>query len=293
MKRVLLPLIIALSIHAVFLSIKINISPKPEIQSKPEPIQITMFYRQIEKKNKRVTVIPKNRLENQKPKIQKTMVLKPKPIIKQQQTITKKNITNIKPQPVKKKQLEQNNFIKNRVKKVLKIKEPEQKIKPKTEIKPTPKPTAKPMVNPMPEQAKIPEQLPQAPDKLITPKQKSEPELLADRNIDKKDKLFFHENKPITAVIHTKAIPKYKTNPKLVYPRIAKKRGYHGKVLLLVVVSKTGTVEKITISKSSGHSILDKTACKAVQQWLFYPGTKDGKPVEMSVTIPIQFNLKS
>ena len=232
-------------------------------------------------------------LENQKPKIQKINTQKPKQITKQQQTIKKKQLPDIKPEPVKKKQLERNNFIKNRVKKVLKIKEPEQKIEPKTEIKPTPKPTTKPMLNPIPEQAKIPEQLPQAPDKLITPKQKSEPELLADRNIDKKDKLFFHENKPITAVIHTKAIPKYKTNPKLVYPRIAKKRGYHGKVLLLVVVSKTGTVEKITINKSSGHSILDKAACKAVQKWFFYPGTRDGKPVEMSVTIPIQFNLQS
>ncbi len=272
MKRVLFPLMIAISIHAVFLSIKINISLKPEIQLKPEPIKITMFYRQIEKKNQ---------------------IQKPKPIIKQQQTIKKKKLPDIKPEPVKKQQLKQNNVIKNRVKKVLKIKKPEQKIKPKTEIKSTPKPTTKPTLKPIPEQAKIPEQLPQAPDKLITPKQKSEPELLADRDIDKKDKLFVPENKPLTAVKHTKAIPKYKTNPKLVYPKIAKKRGYHGKVLLLVIVSKTGTVEKITISKSSGHSILDKTACKAVQQWLFYPGTRDGKPVKMSVTIPIQFNLKS
>ena len=93
-------------------------------------------------------------------------------------------------------------------------------------------------------------------------------------------------------VTQTQAIPKYKTNPKIFYPRIAKRKGYQGKVLLLVVVSKTGAAKKVLISKSSGHKLLDKAARKAVSQWQFYPGTNSGKPVEMSVEVPIRFNLK-
>jgi outer membrane biosynthesis protein TonB len=37
---------------------------------------------------------------------------------------------------------------------------------------------------------------------------------------------------------------------------------------------------------------LDKEAMKAAAQWLFEPGTRDGKPVNVLVTIAIAFTLK-
>ena len=96
----------------------------------------------------------------------------------------------------------------------------------------------------------------------------------------------------LTPVSHTEAIPKYKTNPKPVYPALAKKRGYEGEVELLVVVSETGRVDKVEILKGSGYAILDRAAQRAVKYWRFFPATRGGSPVEMAVRVPVRFRLE-
>jgi len=254
MKRLLFALILAISIHAGFFFIKIKTSSKPEALLKSEPIKITMSYRQIKNNIKEIPETKKTK----KLKSVKHAAIK-KPVLEKIR----------KPEPVKKKRT----IDKTKIKKKLDI---AKKIEPEIEKKTT--------------KEQLPELLPFHPDKLTDPKLKSEPDAM--KSHEQKGKLSPLEKTTTAAVIHTKAIPRYKTNPKLVYPRIAKKRGYQGKVILLVIVSKTGTAKKVIISKSCGYSILDKAALKAIQQWLFYPGTRNGKPVEMSVSVPIRFDLK-
>lgn len=89
------------------------------------------------------------------------------------------------------------------------------------------------------------------------------------------------------------AFPDYKENPKPRYPMIARKRGYEGSVLLRVWVLESGTVGKVELEKSSGYEMLDEAALKAVENWVFIPGEKNGQPVRSWVTVPIKFQLDS
>ena len=88
------------------------------------------------------------------------------------------------------------------------------------------------------------------------------------------------------------AFPAYAKNPKPPYPRIARRRGYEGVVLLKVLVNPQGRVDDLLVLKSSGHAVLDRSAVKVVKEWLFEPGNIDGKRVEMWVKVPVLFELK-
>ena len=53
-----------------------------------------------------------------------------------------------------------------------------------------------------------------------------------------------------------------------------------------------GKVADCRIIRSCGHSILDKAAMKSIGNWLFEPGMRGEKKVEMWVKVPIRFELK-
>jgi TonB family protein len=89
------------------------------------------------------------------------------------------------------------------------------------------------------------------------------------------------------------AFPNYKVNPKPRYPMLARRKGYEGTILLRVFVLESGGVGKVELEKSSGYEILDESALKAVREWVFMPGKKNGEPIPSWVTIPIKFQLKS
>ncbi len=86
--------------------------------------------------------------------------------------------------------------------------------------------------------------------------------------------------------------PRYAENPKPLYPREAKKKGYEGEVLLRVEVLPDGGVGEIEVRRSSGHPILDRSAISAVRQWKFIPAKKGETPVTVWVNIPIAFQLR-
>ncbi|RZB32124.1 MAG: periplasmic protein TonB [Desulfobacteraceae bacterium Eth-SRB1] len=88
------------------------------------------------------------------------------------------------------------------------------------------------------------------------------------------------------------AVPLYKINPPPEYPRLARKRGYQGTVVLEVLVDQNGRVGDLRLFTSSGHSILDKKAMASVRGWLFEPGIKGDKKLDMWVRIPVRFELK-
>lgn len=59
------------------------------------------------------------------------------------------------------------------------------------------------------------------------------------------------------------------------------------------VVLPNGTVGDVTVVKSlDDEHGLDEQAIRATRQWQFKPGTKDGKPVAVEVTIEMTFTLK-
>ncbi len=98
--------------------------------------------------------------------------------------------------------------------------------------------------------------------------------------------------KPVAAVVITEAVPVYKENPEPAYPRIAKKRGYEGTVLLSVLVNKNGLVDNIWIFESCGYTILDNAALDAVKDWIFEPGRSGDEPIEMWVEVPVRFEIE-
>ena len=88
------------------------------------------------------------------------------------------------------------------------------------------------------------------------------------------------------------AVPLYRVNPLPEYPRLARKRGYQGMVVLDVLVDQNGRVGDLRLFTSSGHSILDRRAMEAVKVWLFEPGMKGDKKLDMWVRVPVRFELK-
>ncbi len=99
---------------------------------------------------------------------------------------------------------------------------------------------------------------------------------------------------PPLRVAHTlrEAKPIYENNPPPEYPRLARRRGFEGTVVLEVLVDKEGGVEDMRLFRSSKYSILDKAAMASVKKWVFKPGMRGKEPVEMWVRVPIRFQLK-
>lgn len=65
-----------------------------------------------------------------------------------------------------------------------------------------------------------------------------------------------------------------------------------GAVLLSAVVLSNGVVGEVTVVRSLDTQYgLDSQAVRATKQWLFDPGTKDGLPVAVRVTIEMSFTI--
>lgn len=85
--------------------------------------------------------------------------------------------------------------------------------------------------------------------------------------------------------------PKLLREVKPQYTPRAMQEKIEGEVLMECVVKADGTVGDKKIVKSLDPD-LDQAALDAAAQWLFEPGTRDGKPVNVLVTIMIAFTLK-
>jgi len=83
----------------------------------------------------------------------------------------------------------------------------------------------------------------------------------------------------------------YLHNPAPVYPRLSKRRGEQGQVLLRVQVTPQGHADRVNIKQSSGSVRLDKAAQQTVRQWRFVPAQKNGQPITAWVIVPIIFKL--
>ena len=88
-------------------------------------------------------------------------------------------------------------------------------------------------------------------------------------------------------------LPKLVHEVKPDYTREAMEAGIQGRVSLQAVVLESGVVGDVEVIDSLDTVYgLDDQAVKAIRQWQFEPGTKDGKPVAVQVEVEFTFKLK-
>jgi len=81
-------------------------------------------------------------------------------------------------------------------------------------------------------------------------------------------------------------------NPPPIYPRAARRNGAEGRTLLLADISVEGKAKSVSVLSSSGHTLLDQAAIKAVKKWTFIVASRLGVPVKSQLQIPIVFQIK-
>ncbi len=94
------------------------------------------------------------------------------------------------------------------------------------------------------------------------------------------------------SLVEPSADADYLKNPPPGYPRISRRNGEQGTVIVRVFISTQGTPEKAEVRTSSGFTRLDQAALEAVQRWRFVPGRRNGTPEAMWFNIPVRFILE-
>lgn len=77
------------------------------------------------------------------------------------------------------------------------------------------------------------------------------------------------------------------------YPEDAKAKNASGTAYYRFIVNKQGKVTNITLLRSAGDESLDQEAKRVIEMLPdFKPGTKDNKPVDVPMSMPIRFSTK-
>jgi protein TonB len=79
------------------------------------------------------------------------------------------------------------------------------------------------------------------------------------------------------------------SQPKPIYPPLAKQARISGTVELSAVIGKDGRVANLSVIK--GHPLLVQAALDAVKNWIYKPTLLNGEPVEVSTTIDVNVTL--
>jgi protein TonB len=95
-----------------------------------------------------------------------------------------------------------------------------------------------------------------------------------------------------TSRLANRAEPEVIRKGRLAYPEAAIRDGAEGTCVLKVLVSETGEVVEMEVSKSSGDRRLDQAAMGFVRQWRYRPAVQDGKPRRVYTRATVQFELK-
>jgi TonB family protein len=98
-------------------------------------------------------------------------------------------------------------------------------------------------------------------------------------------------SQPKTASTADAVLPRVDSLVTPVYPESARKAGIEGTAVVDVTISTDGTVLGCSLATSSGNDLLDAAAVGAAQTSKYAPGTKNGKPVVMTIKVPFRFRL--
>jgi protein TonB len=85
------------------------------------------------------------------------------------------------------------------------------------------------------------------------------------------------------------AAAKLISQPKPIYPPIARQAHIQGIVRLEAVISRDGAIENLTVI--GGHPLLIPAALDAVRKWRYQPTLLNGAPVEVITTVDVNFTL--
>jgi len=75
------------------------------------------------------------------------------------------------------------------------------------------------------------------------------------------------------------------------YPASALRAGETGTVTVLATIDTAGVPTEVGIDDRSGNRDLDRAAVAAVKHWRFQPALRNGKPVQATVRVPVEFAL--
>jgi len=96
---------------------------------------------------------------------------------------------------------------------------------------------------------------------------------------------------PPPKIIPASAV-QYLEPPAPEYPRLSKRNGESGRVMVRVFIDIAGMPRNVQISTSSGVARLDDAALAAVQKARFKPYTENGQPTAGWTYVPINFELE-
>ena len=85
----------------------------------------------------------------------------------------------------------------------------------------------------------------------------------------------------------------YLNNPAPEYPKMARRSGQEGRVILKVLVTENGKPENVALATSSGYETLDQAAIEAVKKWSFIPAKRNNQAMSASVLVPVKFSLNN
>lgn len=102
----------------------------------------------------------------------------------------------------------------------------------------------------------------------------------------------FPQAAPATVRVGGDVKPPIKTkNVPPVYPPIAHQNHIQGVVILDITIGTDGKV-KDTKTLRSPNSLLENAAITAVRAWEYKPTEVDGKPVQVIMTVPVNFVIE-
>ncbi|MCA1908495.1 MAG: TonB family protein [Magnetospirillum sp.] len=77
------------------------------------------------------------------------------------------------------------------------------------------------------------------------------------------------------------------------YPPVARRLQIEGTVVVRALVERPGHPSEVTLWRSSGENLLDRSALEAVRGWRFRPMTQAGDTVAAWVEIPVTFSISN
>ena len=76
-----------------------------------------------------------------------------------------------------------------------------------------------------------------------------------------------------------------------VYPAVAKQARAQGVVILEATIGTDGKIKDVKVERSA--KLFDDAAVAAVRTWEYKPTMVDGQPVQVILTIPVNFTLEN
>jgi len=76
-----------------------------------------------------------------------------------------------------------------------------------------------------------------------------------------------------------------------IYPKLAQKRNWQGKVMLSLRVTANGKINNVRIKNSSGYSVLDQAAINSLIKVGYLPQVSSWLPYDIDLKLPVLYQL--